>query len=180
MQGPGAGGSTELVAVPVPLSLSPNVRRVRVFSKHAIRDFVGYQLDVAVSGGTAGQLELLDITIEPRADFIFAGRTDTLEAVNVSNGQMLCLIENMSGAPAAAHAYLATYTYRIPPTANGDFVVDFLLNEAAGDQTMMVAANNGRVEVGATAPAVLATAAAVPWNAQTGTAASQGYCDAAV
>ncbi len=65
----------------------------------------------------------------------------------------------MSGAPAAAHAYLATYTYRIPPTASGDFVVDFLLNEAAGDQTMMVAANNGRVEVDATAPAVLATAA---------------------
>ncbi len=162
MQGPGTVGTTELVAVPVPLSLSPNVRRVRVFSKHAIRDFVGYQLDVAVSGGTAGQLELLDITIEPRADFIFAGRTDTLEAVNVSNGQMLCLIENMSGAPAAAHAYLATYTYRVPPTAQGDFVVDFLLNESTGDQTMMVAANNGRVEVGATAPAVLATAAAVP------------------
>jgi len=43
----------------------------------------------------------------------------------------------------------------VPPTARGDLVVEFLLNETAGDLTMIAAANNGRIEVNATAPAVL-------------------------
>ncbi len=76
-------------SVPVAVSVSPSVRWVRIFATGALADIRGYQLDPIVSGGTAGHLELLDVTIEPRADFVFAGRTDTYEAFNLTNGQML-------------------------------------------------------------------------------------------
>ncbi len=160
MQGPGDGGATGLVAVPVPASVAPNVRRVRIFTTGAVADIQGYQLDPIVSGGTGGQLELLDITIEPRADFVFAGRTDTYEAFNLTNGQMLCGLDG-DGVATTGPAYLATYTYRVPLTAAGDFVLDIRRDEAAGDQTFMIASGNGRIEVSATTPGVVSASPAV-------------------
>ncbi len=162
MMGPEFGGATGLVAVPVLVSLSPNVRRVRIYTTAALADIQGYQLDVVVSGGTTGQLELLDISIEPRADFVFAGRTDTYDAFNLTNGQMLCGLDG-DGVATTGPAYLATYTYRVPLTASGDFVLDIRRDEAAGDQTFLIASGNARIDVSTTTPAVImATAAVVP------------------
>ncbi len=161
MMGPGFGGATGLVAVPVPVALSPNVGRVRIYTTGAVADIRGYQLDPVVSGGTSGQLELLDVTIEPRADFVFAGRADTFEAFNLTNGQMLCGVDD-DGVATTGPVYLATYTYRVPPTAAGDFVLDIRRDEAAGDQTFLIATNNGRIAVNATTPSVVSAGAASP------------------
>ncbi len=117
--------------------------------------------DVFLSGGTGGQLELLDVTIEPRADFVFAGRTDTYEAFNLTNGQMLCGVDG-DGVATTGPAYLATYTYRVPMTAAGDFVLDIRRDEAAGDQKFLIASGNGRIEVSATTPGVISTTPAFP------------------
>ncbi len=162
--GPGIGpttvAATALSVQPVQLATASDVVRVRIFAASALADIQGYQLDPIVSGGTGGQLELLDITIEPRADFVFAGRTDTFEAFNLTNGQMLCGLDG-DGVATTGPAYLATYTYRVPLTAAGDFVMDIRRDEAAGDQTFLIASGNGRIEVSATTPGVISAVPAV-------------------
>ncbi len=162
MQGPGTGEATGLVAIPVQNEFSANVKRVRIYTSGALADIRGYQLDPVVSGGTIGQLELLNITIEPRDDFVFAGRSDTFEAFNLTNGQMLCGL-NGDGVATTGPAYLATYTYRLSPTAAGDFVMDVRRNEAAGDQTFLVGTGDTRIDISATTPGVItATPSLIP------------------
>ncbi len=86
-----------------------------------------------------------------RGDRVFAGRADTYEAFNLTNGEMLCGVEG-DGVATIGPAYLATYTYRVALTAAGDFVMDIRRDEAAGDQTFLIASGNGRIEVSATTP----------------------------
>ncbi len=73
---------------------------------------------------------------------------------------MLCGVDG-AGVATTGPVYLATYTYRVPLTAAGDFVMDIRRDEAAGDQTFLIASGNGRIEVGATTPGVIGAIPAV-------------------
>ncbi len=139
MQGPQTVGATELVAVPAPFAASANVRRVRIFAKDALDHLRAFQLHTAVSGGQAGQVELVDITIEDRADYVFAGAGETLDAFNVEKGQMLSLLVD-GNVPTDRMGYLATLTYRVSADAVGTFVVDILHEEGNLDRTWLVGA----------------------------------------
>ncbi len=114
-----------------------------------------YQLHTAVSGGRQGSLKLAAITIEPRADFVFAGSADVFDAVNVDKSQMLAGLYGGS-VETSEQGYLATFTYRVSEDAIGTFVVDVLHDEAAADQTFLVGdAHTDQIAIGRTNPAVV-------------------------
>ncbi len=113
-----------------------------------------YQLHLDVSGGRRGRLDLVDIAIEERDDFVFEGSAGVFDAYNVGNGQMLAGLDAGS-VTAAAHTYLATFTYRVSPDAVGVFVVDVLHDESAGDQTFLIAPFAEKIAVSETKPAVI-------------------------
>jgi hypothetical protein len=73
-----------------PRSARPGDRvKVRVFMDRPIAAFESYQLDVAATGGRKGQLELVDIAIEPRKDDVFSSEADPFDAFSTVTGQML-------------------------------------------------------------------------------------------
>jgi hypothetical protein len=82
----------------------------------------GYQVELAVSGGTAGSLVLEDISIDAQeADFLFYGLS-YVSAFNESKGQMTAaLSEGSAGASSAKH--LATFTFRASNDAGGEFTI---------------------------------------------------------
>ncbi len=152
---PSVVGVTELVAVPAPFSVSADINGVRIFAKDPLVHFRAYQLHVEVSGGLVGQFELVDITIEDRADYVFAGAGETLDAFNVTKGQMINMMID-GDAATGQMAYLATFTYRVSSDAVGTFVVDILHDEANQDQTFLVGAEQtDKIEVVATTPGVM-------------------------
>ncbi len=152
-------GTTSLRAVRAPLVAASDTITVRVFTETALDNLQSYQLELRVSGGTSGQFELLDIFIEPRSDYVFAGVEDNFTAFNVDTGQMLSGgLDIGAGVRTRPHAYLATYTYRASATATGEFVVDIPHDLSIGDQTFLVASFNKTIEVTDSTPAVVATA----------------------
>ncbi len=147
----------DLVTVRVMLDTEADSRQLSAVSR-AMRvepALQSYQLHLDVSGGRRGRLDLIDIAIEDRGDFVFDGSTGAFDAYNVNNGQMLAGLDTGS-VRTVAPAYLATFTYRASPDAAGTFVVDVLYDEARGDQTFLVSSFNGRIDVKTTAPAVIA------------------------
>ncbi len=142
--------------VPSADSLSGTRRAVRASRGEPALQLWAYQLHAGVSGGRTGSIELVDITIEQREDFVFAGATDNaFDAFNVENGQMLAGLFNGSVAKAGID-YLATFTYRASPDAAGTFVVDILHDDADQDQTFLVGSELiDKIEVVRTDPAVV-------------------------
>ncbi len=120
----------------------------------APRGMQSYQLHLGVSGGLRGGLELIDISIEPRGNYVFASHNDVFDAFNVGTGQMLAGI-NVADAVTGSGGYLATYTYRAADNAVGTFVVDALYDETAGDQTFLIAPFNNKIDVAGTTPGVI-------------------------
>jgi hypothetical protein len=116
----------------------------------------GYQLHTTVSGGRSGMLELVDVSIADRADHVFDSASGVFDAFNVENAQMLAGIDGDGAVKTAGKGYLATFTYRVSSDAAGAFVIDFLYNEAAGDQTFLVGATDtDKIEITGTTPAVV-------------------------
>ncbi len=123
---------------------------VTVHLKGEQANLQSYQLDAAVSGGRRGRLELVDLQIESRADYVFARRTDVLTASNVDRQQLLASLIG-GGMRAKASGYLATLTYRVSDDAAGTFVIDIPLD----GQTYFVADGDGKIELTSTSPAVV-------------------------
>ncbi len=144
--GPVTVDQTGLALVPVISdTVGSNEKWFRVFTDSALDNLQSYQLQLGVSGSVADQVEWVDVFIEERSDFVFAGRSDRFDAVNVAEGKMLAgLIEG--GVPAAG-GYLATFVYRVNGVANGNMVISVLHNEAAGDHTFMVSDYVDRIEI---------------------------------
>ncbi len=117
-----------------------------------------FQLHLEVSGGHRGHLELIDIAIDDRTDFVFDGFAGLFDAYNVEKGQMLAGLDGGS-VTTKTNAYLATFTYRASSDAAGTFVVDILRDEAAGDQTFLISSFADKVEVLSTQPAVIVVGA---------------------
>ncbi len=122
------------------------------WSKPALQS---YQLHLDVSGGRRGWLDLIDITIEDRGDFIFDDSAGVFDAYNVWSGQMLAGLD--AGYVALLpDAYLATFTYRVSPDAVGTFVIDVAHDETDGNQTFLVGREQtDKIEITGTHPAVI-------------------------
>jgi cysteine-rich repeat protein len=114
---------------------------VEVFIDGPVGALRSYQLDLEVTGGRSGELELVDISVEARKDEVFARRRDVFDAVNRSTGQILSGLEADEGVPVRKTAYLATFTYRASSRAGGEFVIDL------ASETYLVAPGNGEITV---------------------------------
>jgi hypothetical protein len=123
---------------------------VRVFANSTDAALRSYQLDVEVSGGGSGQLALLDVEIEPRKKWVFAGRNSVFDAFNVTNGQMLAGLEEDDGVNVADDGYLATYTYKATANADGTFMIDVVKAN-----TYLVAPLNSEIQLGRTKPVIV-------------------------
>jgi hypothetical protein len=126
---------------------------VRAFVTSELANLQAYQLHTVAMGGSSGRLELIDVAIEGRRDYVF-GAEQRYDAVNVAKAQMLSGVET-AGVPTKAQAYLATFTYRLSKDAAGAFVVDILRDEANGDQTFMISNYTDKIAVDSTTPAVI-------------------------
>lgn len=129
--------------------------QVHVFLENGTEATRSYQLHVEATGGRNGQLELVDVSIEDRDDYLFATRPDALTAFNAKNGQMLATIVVDEGVKVGDRAYLATYTYRASDDAVGAFVIDVRYSENIEDQTFFVASGNRKIAVDGMTPAVV-------------------------
>jgi hypothetical protein len=115
----------------------------RVFADGILDALRSYQLEVEVTGGTAGTLNLIDIAVEHRKDDVFANRDDTFDAFNMQ-GRMLRGLEANDGV-RAKRGYLATFIFEASKEARGQFVIDVAVGE--GVQTFLVAPDEGQIEV---------------------------------
>ncbi len=130
---------------------------VRVFTSDPVANLQSYQLHLAASGGRRGQVELVNIRVEERGDFVFAGQQGPFDAFNVDKGQMIAGIDG-TGIKTPGKAYMATFTYRVSADAVGAFVIDVLHDQPSGDQTFLVSSYTDQVEVTGTKPAVIVVA----------------------
>jgi hypothetical protein len=121
---------------------------VDVFLADEVEALRGYQLHLGAHGGKSGRLELVDIAIrEPNA--FLTGRAGlkpmragsgpastnpagAWSAFNLRTQQMLAGLDDPEGVPAAAGAYLATFTYRVAAEAAGTFTIEVLYDDAGG------------------------------------------------
>lgn len=127
--------------------------RVRVFVEGPLETLRSYQLDTVVTGGTSGALSLVDITIEPRKDAVFAETESSFDAFNVNMGRMLAGLDADSGVRVAERAYLATFVFSASQTAAGKFVIDLRTGE--GGETYLVAPLDGEILIERTKPAIV-------------------------
>jgi hypothetical protein len=122
---------------------------VEIFIDGPVEALRSYQLDLEVTGGRSGELELVGIFVEDRKDEVFARRRDVFNAVNRSTGQILSGLEADEGVPARKTAYLATFTYRASGRARGEFVIDL------ASETYLVAPGDGEITVMREKPVVV-------------------------
>ncbi len=82
----------------------------------------GYELALALTGGSSGTLEIDDVRVdERRRDYVFAG-LKPLTAVDVSAPRIVSLLHEGS-VDSATPAYLATFVYQSSRDASGTFQV---------------------------------------------------------
>jgi hypothetical protein len=126
---------------------------VHVFVSSSDVHLRSYQLDLLVSGGQTGQLELVDIEIETRDDWVFDRSKGAFHAFNVTNGQMLAGLNGQEGGTVRDSAYLATYTYNVSSDAAGSFVLDIASGREG--QTYLVAVFDREILIEGTKPAII-------------------------
>ncbi len=132
--------------------------QVRIFVDEALPSFRAYQLHAIASGGRAGSLELVNITIEDRDDSAFVGVTDVFDAFNVETAKMLAGLFDGDVAIKPGE-YLATFTYRVSRDAGGTFVVDLLHESSNGNQAFLVGARQtDKIEIAGTQAAAITIA----------------------
>jgi hypothetical protein len=149
-------GSTGLSARASAAQVAPGETvLVDVHLDGAVKDLRGYQLHVLASGGEAGRLELIDISVRAADDRAFAG-LPAWEAFNVGRGQMVAGLDS-AGIAVPAGAYLATFTYRASEDAAGEFSIDVLADDSDETQRtwLFPTPEQGWIEVPSTSPAVV-------------------------
>jgi hypothetical protein len=130
-----------------------DVVRVDVLLGDALADLRGYQLHVQVRGGKSGRLELLDMTIEKRSEWVFSG-AGSWQAFNLRTGQMLAGLST-PGVATQAGAYLATLSFAASADASGSFLVDLAYDDPMGQGRTFLFATppQGKIEITGTHPA---------------------------
>jgi hypothetical protein len=121
-------------------------------------DLRGYQLHLGASGDAGAAL--VDIAVEERDDWIFAGR-GAWRAFNIATGQMVAGLDS-PGVIASAGGYLATFTYRVSEAASGAVSIGPLLtSESQQGRTFLFSTQtNGKIEISATSASVSVAPAA--------------------
>jgi hypothetical protein len=121
----------------------------------ALPDLRGYQLHAGITGGDAGGLDVVDMSIEQRKDHVFAGLPDW-RAFNVHTQQALAGID-AAGIETRPGAYLATLTLRASRDAAGTFAIDVLHdNTDPAQRTFLFPTSaQGRIELRSVTPAVV-------------------------
>ncbi len=166
---PDSSGAEPRVSDSVSLSVVASQRRaaprdvvsVDVLLDQTLSDLVGYQLEVRAGGGTRGQLELVDVPINDRKDYAFAGLGVDLSVFSPARSAMFVGLPTLEGVAAADGTYLATFTFRVSADAAGTFLVDvsdWTLRDDLGQQSFLTASNLGLIEVRSTTPAVIVVA----------------------
>jgi len=90
-------------------------------------DLRGYQITLTPGGGDSGELELIDLTIEPgRANGVFDG-LDTYFAYDRFRGRLVSCLAS-GGVDGSSPQYLATFTYRLSADAVGSFRIEVPLD----------------------------------------------------
>jgi hypothetical protein len=126
---------------------------IRAFVRGDIEALRSYQLTVAASGGRSGACALTDIHIESRCDSALGSERSRFDAINIGTGQMLAGLNEDLGGGAESAAYLATFRFDLSRDARGTFVID--LPKGESNQTVLVAAANGRIVLDVVEPAVV-------------------------
>jgi DNA-binding beta-propeller fold protein YncE len=103
----------------------------------------GFQLALEVSGGAAGYLTLVDISIDTLG-------LDTYQSRNLDTGQVLHGVNENTGVPVYSERLLATYYFVASDSASGNFVIS-----VDSDHTLIVAPNDGEVPMQAVKPAIV-------------------------
>jgi hypothetical protein len=146
--------ATGLAVVAPPGAAAPGVTfEVDVYIDGPLNDLRGYQLHLGVAGGRRGRLDLIDITIHPRQDHVFAG-AEHWSAFNTATGQMVAGRDG-PGVATAGRAYLATFIYQASADAAGVFTIDMLHSEADPAQRtfMFPTQSDGRIAIDRAVPA---------------------------
>ena len=104
----------------------------------SVADLRGIQVAVDATGGQAGRLELEDVSIDiMRPDYLFAN-DQALNATDVYRGRAVSVLYD-GLVSVMQPAYVATYTFRVSPEANGVFQIqvrrdaDTALRRAIGE-----------------------------------------------
>jgi hypothetical protein len=129
---------------------------VDVFLGEALADLRGYQLHLGARSdeGTDDDLELIDIAIEERKDWVFTGR-EAWKAFNRMSGQMVAGLD-AAGVAAPVGTYLATFTYRVSTDAAGDVRVEIQRPGDGGRTFLFSTLSNAKIEVLSESPVRLA------------------------
>jgi Zn-dependent metalloprotease len=155
--GPEIVGSAGIASVSSSRTIRPGDKvHVRVALHAEQVRLQSYQLQMQATGGSGGQLSLVDVAIEQRDDWVFHGSTDVFQALNISASQMLAGLMDIEGAQIKTASYLATYTYVASEDAIGDFVVEVLTGEAG--QSDLVGPWNSKIELVYVEPVVIRVA----------------------
>jgi len=126
--GPESAGSITMWPAASPTSGGPNdVFEVEVYGT-VFTGLAGYELAVAVTGGTSGSLELEELRLDDEeANFVFYGLTE-YHAFDASVPRMGCALAD-GGVNSYAPKYLGTFVFR----ASGDAVGTFTVSLVEGD-----------------------------------------------
>jgi hypothetical protein len=120
----------------------------------ALPDLRGYQLHLSVAAdGRSDKPQLVDIATEESRRWVFAER-GAWTAFNVHTGQMVAGLDG-DGVPVEAGAHLATFTYRVPRRASGEFAIELLLPRAGGRTFLFPTPAHGRIAISAANPATI-------------------------
>jgi hypothetical protein len=153
---PPAARQTAALTLDAPMAVRPGeLLAVEVYLEGALEALRGYQLHLEAGGGKSDAPELVDIAVDvARRDYVFAGEP-TWSAFNQNTGQMLVGMDAPEGVPAAAGAYLATFTYRVPRDAAGAVVIEIRYGGAtagSSERTFLFGPYAGLVDVTAADP----------------------------
>jgi len=85
----------------------------------------GYEFALEVTGGTAGSLSLIDVTVDPeRTDYLFNGITGLYKGAKLPARHYGATLDTAgAGVTKSGQVYLATYTYQPVNGATGVFEV---------------------------------------------------------
>jgi hypothetical protein len=133
----------------------------------------GYQLHLGTRGGEGGQLELVDIAVnQARRDYAFRGVPGVWSAFNRSAAQMVAGMDAAEGVPVSAGSYLATFSYRVPHEASGDFVIELRYDgkgSSPTERTFLFGRYAGQLEVTSASPVLVDVAGRRSRDKRTGT-----------
>jgi hypothetical protein len=151
---PVRGGATGLTLAPhAPRVASGGLVVVDVFLDQPLQDLQSTQLQFVVSGGSAGELELLGAEQHDRRDYVFAGVNGRFDAVNAERMQVITGLSD-GGVATEAMAYLGTVVFRSSPTARGQFTIDVAFADDS-DHSWLIASFTDPIEITGVSPAVV-------------------------